>query len=187
MRSALPWGRLSLAALAGVLVLAASIELRARGTDGGEPPRPLPDLDRVLDPLDQPVAWPQALHGRPVLLNMLASWCKPCIDELPDLNRLAADGETDGAFVVLGLNADLRRSDELRNFLEQHQVRFPVWYLPQGGAERDFNLVGYPTSFLLDAEGRIVERVMGPQHWNDGTWARRLRELAPRGGTGGSD
>jgi len=100
------------------------------------------------------------LAGRPVVLNFWASWCPPCRDEAPLLEDLA-DRYRDRGVVVLGLDTqDL--SDNARGFINQLGLTYPS--LRDGSAESEiaFEVNGLPETFILDAQGRIAHRHIGP-------------------------
>lgn len=144
-------------------------------------PETAPDLSGFVDAAGAPLA-PAALSGRTAVLNLLATWCAPCLAELPALNRLAAAGRADDGWAVVGLVADLRTPEDLAVFAAKHGIEFPLYVLPQGGLERRMRVVGYPTTLLLAADGRVLRRVMGPEEWDSAAWQRRLRELRGAGG-----
>jgi len=102
-----------------------------------------------------------SLRGKVVLVNFWATWCLPCRAEMPLLQSMA-DRHRDAGLVVLGLSRDWRPVDEVRAFLAERDITYPVAVVG-GDAERWFGgLVGYPTSFLLDRNGTIRHEAMGP-------------------------
>ena len=137
---------------------------------------PAPDLNGFVDAAGKPLD-PEVLRGRVVVLNLLATWCAPCLAELPALTRLADTGRTDGGWTVVGLVADLKSPSELAAFAAKHAILFPLYVLPQGGLERRMRVVGYPTTLLLGADGAVAQRVMGPEEWDSPAWQARLRAL----------
>jgi thiol-disulfide isomerase/thioredoxin len=112
-----------------------------------------------------------SLIGRPVLLNLWATWCAPCVEELPTLERLSQALGSD-AHVVL-LSQDLAEADVPTRFLTERAVRTPQnWHDPDNevGLAAGGNL---PTTILYDREGKEVLRVIGPLDWA-GAEARAL-------------
>lgn len=103
-------------------------------------------------------------RGTVVLLDFWASWCPPCRASLPAYDELRDELRADygdDAFEVLAINLDLEREDALA-FLEQHyRPDYPL--LRESGYEtqRDYNLMGMPTAFLIDHRGRIVHAWQG--------------------------
>lgn len=102
-----------------------------------------------------------SLRGQVVLVNFWATWCLPCRVEMPLLQAMA-DRHRDAGLVVLGLSRDTRPADEVRVFLAERQIRYPVAIIGAELERRFGGLVGYPTSFLLDRRGRIRHEAMGP-------------------------
>lgn len=101
------------------------------------------------------------LRGKVVLVNVWATWCAPCRDEMPELVRLAARGADRGVAVV-GVSID-RRPDllKVRAAIQQFAIPYPVVFDPDGEITAGWELRGYPTSLLLDREGRVRWRREG--------------------------
>lgn len=113
--------------------------------------------------------------GRPVLLNIWATWCKPCREEMPSLQRLHEEFEEEG-LAVIAISVDaappgfLRDNYEARmvsTFMEAYRLSLPVWLDPSGRAEKVFRTVGVPTSILLNRDGTIDNFVVGGVDWDD--------------------
>lgn len=94
-------------------------------------------------------------EGQVVLLNTWATWCEPCVRELPELARLHTELSAKG-FSVIGLNTDVRsKLPEVRAMVSRHELPFPIWLDMGSRAQVTFKLRGYPTSFLIDRAGNI--------------------------------
>jgi len=105
--------------------------------------------------------------GQVVLLNVWATWCDPCVRELPELARLHEELGAQG-FTVIGLNTDVRsKIGAVRTMVVHHQLPFPVWLDFESTAQVTFKLRGYPTSFLIDRQGNIVWKREGEIVKND--------------------
>jgi cytochrome c biogenesis protein CcmG, thiol:disulfide interchange protein DsbE len=101
-----------------------------------------------------------ALRGRPALVDFFASWCDPCAAEAPTLRRLSASLGDRATVVAVDWDD---AGGPARAFVREHRWAFPVLADTSGTAGEKYGLVGLPTSFVLDPEGRIVATFQGPQ------------------------
>jgi cytochrome c biogenesis protein CcmG/thiol:disulfide interchange protein DsbE len=100
-----------------------------------------------------------SLRGRAVVLNFWASWCIPCKEEAPFLERVWRERRGRGA-VVVGLDAkDFRR--DARAFMRRYGLTFPIVYDGPGDTLSRYGVTGFPETFVLDREGRVVEAFVG--------------------------
>ena len=117
----------------------------------------LPDLD------GKPQTLPGTYAGRPLLVNVWASWCGPCIEEMPELERYARAQGKDGTQVI-GLALDSPAN--IRQFLAQVPVSYPILVDTPGPADASVwlgNRKGVlPYSVLVSAEGRVLKQKVGP-------------------------
>jgi peroxiredoxin len=105
-----------------------------------------------------------SLRGRVVVLNFWASWCPPCVAEMPSLDRLnRALG--DKGLVVVSVSVDEDEST-LRQFVKRLGVGFPVLRDPDAHVAREYRTTGYPETFVLDRAGKIVRVFVGPADWD---------------------
>lgn len=123
---------------------------------------PMPPL-RLTDLAGRTVAVPGAWPGRPLLINVWASWCAPCVQEMPELQRFSAQQGARGVQVV-GIALDDPQA--VREFLTRVPVRYPILIDPPGPADagvRLGNLKGVlPYSVLIGADGRLLAQRIGP-------------------------
>ncbi|WP_313318265.1 TlpA disulfide reductase family protein [Stenotrophomonas sp.] len=130
-----------------------------QGVQVGEllPAFTLPDLDGM------PVQFPDHFKGKPLLINVWASWCAPCIEEMPELARFAARHADDGPQVV-GLALDT--PDAVLDFLGNVPVYYPVVIETPGPNDASVKLGNpqglLPYSVLVDAQGRVLKQKLGP-------------------------
>jgi thiol-disulfide isomerase/thioredoxin len=105
-------------------------------------------------------------RGKVVLLNIWATWCVPCREEMPTLDKLeAALGSKD--FQVVAVNIDRGGGDKPKSFLaETGATHLSLYTDPSGKLFSVVKAVGMPTTLLLDREGREIGRLVGPAHWD---------------------
>ena len=102
--------------------------------------------------------------GKIVLVNLWATWCEPCLREMPSLERLQS--RLGGKIVVVAISED-RGSKTVEPFIGKLGLKSVKIYLdPKSAMERAFKVQGLPTSFLIDREGRVLGRVEGAAEWD---------------------
>jgi cytochrome c biogenesis protein CcmG/thiol:disulfide interchange protein DsbE len=103
-----------------------------------------------------------ALKGKVVLLNVWATWCHPCRDEIPQLEALHQKHRSAGLEIV-GVSIDVAGMDEgIRTFMRDFRMTYPVWLDPDERITAQFLTVGVPETFLIDRAGVIRWRKIGP-------------------------
>jgi thiol-disulfide isomerase/thioredoxin len=158
------------AALVGLLVVAGCAE-------GGPRRAPLvgdmvPDYGaRTLEADSMSLA---DLRGEVVLLNVWATWCPPCREEIPVLQALHEEHADEGLRVV-GVSVDAAGEDAaVGRFVESYGVTFAIWLDPRERVSSIFRTSGVPTTLLIDREGRLVWRHLGPVRADDPAMNRAI-------------
>lgn len=115
-------------------------------------------------------------EGKVVLLNVWATWCPPCVKEIPALDRLVtALGDADVA--VVAVSVDSKGIDAVRKKFVDLGVHSLAAYIDTSGqAMKAVRAVGLPTSLLLDRDGRVLGRIVGPAAWDDEATAAFLKQ-----------
>lgn len=110
----------------------------------------------------------RALRGHFVLLSFWATWCGPCIEEMPSLNSLQ-DDLGDSTFQVLPVSVEGRfRLAKIDWFMRTYNLRkLSVYALDQKDDQRRFNIHAIPQTILIDPQGRELWRALGPVDWNN--------------------
>ena len=106
------------------------------------------------------------MRGKVVVLNFWASWCPPCVEETPALNRLHAKIAPQGG-VVLGVDVDDTDEPYLK-FLREQNVSFPTWRDPEKKVNLEYGTTIFPETYIIDRNGKIARKVIGPQDWDRG-------------------
>jgi cytochrome c biogenesis protein CcmG/thiol:disulfide interchange protein DsbE len=151
--------------VAAVLVLAALLVWRIVDSGGGvagalDKGKPVPAPALALGRLDRPGRMSLAsLRGKVVAVNFWASWCVPCRDEAPFLERTWRANRVRG-LVVLGVDANDAAGDA-RRFMRKHGVTYPVVHDAHGSTLGHWGVPGLPTTFVVDRSGQVVAKVIG--------------------------
>ena len=123
-----------------------------------------PDLS-VTDALGNSVSL-AGFSGRLLLVNFWATWCAPCVHEMPALDRLQA-GRGGQAFSVVAISLDRGGLAAVEPFYERLGLDNLAVYLdPQGRTARDYGVRAFPTTVLIDGHGRELGRLAGPAEWD---------------------
>lgn len=142
-------------------------------------PEPMPDIQFVNGSGTQVSL--ASLKGKVVLLNVWATWCGPCREEMPALDKLQAELGSD-KFEVVALAIDKTGVEGARKFLSDIKVqKLAVYADPTAKEGTKLRVIGMPTTILIDKEGREVGRLIGPAHW-DSADAKRLIEAQMKQG-----
>jgi len=116
-----------------------------------------------------------AFKGQVVYLDFWASWCVPCRESFPWMNRLQDELGKDG-LVVIAVNVDRERAEADR-FLREHPAQFRIVYDPDGLFPEKFGVRGMPTSFLIDRNGHVQSRHEGFLLGNRDALTQQIRAL----------
>ncbi len=105
-------------------------------------------------------------HGKAIVLNIWATWCPPCVREMPTLDRL--QGKLGGAsFEVVALSIDRAGLEVVREFFDEVGVEHLAIYIDSSGkVTGKLGVAGLPTTLLVDRNGREIARLLGPAEWD---------------------
>ena len=123
-------------------------------------------------------------NGEVVLVNIWATWCLPCLIEMPSMERLYQEiGEDGFEIMAVSIDAELGRFDlagrpggDIQVFADSLGLTFPMLHDPSGGIERLFRTTGVPETFLIGRDGIIYKKVAGGTEWD----APQHKELIQR-------
>lgn len=104
-------------------------------------------------------------QGDVVLVNIWATWCAPCKVEMPSMQALY-DSYKDRGFRIAAVSVDVLGSDDVLAFADDLDLTFDILQDRAGHINRQYQVTGYPESFLVDRHGVIVKKVIGPTDWN---------------------
>jgi thiol-disulfide isomerase/thioredoxin len=114
-------------------------------------------------------------RGQVVLLNFWASWCPPCLREMPSLERLRV--RMAGRPLAIVALDSAETLEDVSAYLSRMKLGFPILLDPDGGNTRRWKVFALPTSFLLDAEGRVRYVLTGPTEWDEGEALQVIESL----------
>ena len=127
-------------------------------SDGRAPDFVLSDIDGAQVRLDD-------FRGKVLVVNFWAVWCKPCREEMPSLDRGSRWLERfNGSIITINMGDS---PEMIRRFLEKNPVDLPILLDADAEISTNWGVTGLPTTFVVDPEGRIAYRAMGPREWDD--------------------
>jgi peroxiredoxin len=113
--------------------------------------------------------------GKLLVLNFWATWCPPCLEELPSLDEFQKTF-ADSGVVVLGVSVD-QNLRSYRGFLAKTKVAFQTARDPEGKIAADYGTFKYPETYIIDSQGVVVEKIVGAVNWTDAGMIARVKRL----------
>ncbi len=117
-----------------------------------------------------------SLRNKVVIINFWATWCAPCIEELPSLNKLAEHYPE--KLIILAVSNE--RADTIKNFL----MAFPDFhsnFIPSNIGRKQmltaFSVRAFPETYILNKKGQLVEKIVGQQEWDSDNWKNKIKAL----------
>ena len=104
-------------------------------------------------------------RGKPVLINFWATWCGPCREEMPAMERLYNKHRARG-FVLLAVSVDTN-AELVKPFLQQHKLTFPVTLDAKMDLANAYGVRALPASFVIDRNGYLTALALGPRAWDN--------------------
>jgi thiol-disulfide isomerase/thioredoxin len=146
-------------------------------------PQPAPEIS--FDGLDgKPIAL-ASFKGKFVILNLWATWCQPCLKEMPSLEKLQA--RLGPALTVLAVSEDHGGADVVTPFVAKLDLdKLKIALDPKSDATRALHARGLPTSFAIGGDGQILGKVEGGADWDSDQMRAALAKLMPAGGAASS-
>ena len=170
----------SLAALAscyagGMVLPLASVRARTLAVSTGQYMTAAPPMTQPVTDEDGKPFSLDSLRGRPLLINFWASWCAPCIAEMPSLQMAAEQLYPDGIGVVL-ISVDRGGVNKALPLLRANGVTTPrLGFDPKAALSRQMGVTGLPTSFLLSADQQRCAIYVGPREWHEDQMQAEIR------------
>ena len=116
-------------------------------------------------------------RNKVTVINFWASWCRPCVEEIPSLNNLRQQmaGEP---FELISINY-AEETEQIQRFLQQVNVEFPVLLDTDGRESAKWQVLVFPSTFVIGPDGKIVYGLNGAIHWDDPKVVAQLKALLP--------
>ncbi|HSF29591.1 MAG TPA: TlpA disulfide reductase family protein [Candidatus Tectomicrobia bacterium] len=137
------------------------------------PPKAAPDF--TLPTADGQQVSLQQYRGKVVFLNFWATWCIPCREEMPALERLHQTYQAQDLAVI---SIDLKETaEQVKGFFEKHSLSFPALLDQNGSVFRDYLVAGMPTTYLIGRDGMLLARGVGGRDWTRAEAQQLIKEL----------
>ena len=105
-----------------------------------------------------------ALRGKVVFVNVWATWCQPCVEEMPTIQQLYERLHGQG-LEVLAVSLDALGAQVVQPFMQNYRLTFPTLLDTKNLVQRLYHTTGVPESFIVDKRGILVDKVVGPRDW----------------------
>jgi peroxiredoxin len=130
-----------------------------------------------LEALDGRSVSLESLRGKVVFLNLWATWCGPCRQEMPSMETLYDNFKNNHDFVMLAVSQDTRGRAAVAPYVEKNGYHFTILLDPENKVGESYDLSGVPETFIIDRDGRIVAHHMGAFDWSRPDVKEALQQL----------
>ena len=121
--------------------------------------------------------------GKVVFLNIWATWCGPCREEMPSMEKLYNELRAQD-FEILAVSIDATGARDVAPFVKEYNLSFPTLLDPKGTIQTLYGTTGVPESFIIDKDGALVQKIIGPRDWANPEVIRFFRNLTQKPWTG---
>ncbi len=104
-------------------------------------------------------------RGKVILLNFWATWCPPCRQEMPDMEKLYRNFK-DRGFVIIAVAANALSAKRVKSFVKKLGLTFPVFLDPDGHVRNNYEVMAMPMSYIIGKDGKISGRIIGGRKWS---------------------
>ncbi len=124
----------------------------------------LPAPDFTFPGLDGKMVSLSDYKGKVVLVNIWATWCPPCVDEMPSMEKLYRKFKG-GNFEILAVSIDEPGLKAVAPFMKKSNLTFPALIDSEGAIKTVYGITGIPESFIIDKRGILIKKIVGPVDW----------------------
>ena len=117
----------------------------------------LPDVDGKMTNLTD-------YKGKVIFLNIWATWCPPCVQEMPSMEKLYRELKDEG-LEILAVSIDASGGEAVIPFMKKYGLSFPALLDTTGSIKNLYQTTGVPETFIIDKDGIIAEKIIGPREW----------------------
>jgi peroxiredoxin len=122
--------------------------------------------DFKLEALDGHTVSLESLRGKVIFLNVWATWCEPCREEMPSMQTLYEDFKNNKDFVMLAVSQDTKGRSAVAPYVEKNGFHFTILLDPENKISSSYDMSGVPETFIIDRKGQIVAHHMGAFDWS---------------------
>jgi peroxiredoxin len=104
-------------------------------------------------------------RGKVVLVNIWATWCRPCVEEMPSMQKLYDEFKRND-FEILAISIDATGESVVAPFMQKYKLTFPALIDSEGTIRESYGATGVPESFIIDRQGILVKKIIGAADWS---------------------
>ena len=119
-----------------------------------------------LEALDGHTVSLESLRGKVIFLNVWATWCEPCREEMPSMQTLYEDFKSNKDFVMLAVSQDTKGRSAVAPYVEKNGFHFTILLDPENKISSSYDMSGVPETFIIDRKGQIVAHHLGAFDWS---------------------
>jgi peroxiredoxin len=119
-----------------------------------------------LEALDGHTVSLESLRGKVIFMNVWATWCGPCREEMPSMQTLYEDFKNNKDFVMLAVSQDTKGRSVVAPYVEKNGYHFTILLDPENKVSETYDMSGVPETFIIDRKGQIVAHHMGAFDWS---------------------
>ena len=104
--------------------------------------------------------------NKPLVINFWSTWCVPCKDELPSMQKLYESLRFDG-FEIIAISIDRENKEKIKKYVKKYSLTFPVLLDPSQKVRKNYYIMGLPTSYLIGSDGKLKGFISGARNWDN--------------------